>query len=82
MDSNVVTLLSKKTWSPRKGLESVLKNCQDKLLDVLGPLAKFFELTKSIRLNEQPLDPAEVSGWVQRAICTTGNVNTTLAIER
>lgn len=69
VDPKVVTFLSKSALSPREGLKSALKVCQEKLLDVLGPLTKIFELVKAVRLTDQPLDPSEVTGWIQRAIC-------------
>lgn len=71
----------KSTGSPRKGLELALKACQDKLLDVLGPLTKIFELAKAASLTEQLLDSSEVTSWIQRAMYYMGNVNPSLAIE-
>ncbi|XP_044130591.1 uncharacterized protein LOC122923810 [Bufo gargarizans] len=74
--------LAKTGWNPRKGLDSALKSCQDKLLDIFGPLAKIFEMAESARVDGSPVDPEELTGWIQRAICIAGSTNSSLAIER
>ncbi|XP_040275286.1 uncharacterized protein LOC120990501 [Bufo bufo] len=74
--------LAKTGWNPKKGLDSALRSCQDKVLDVFGPLAKIFELAEAARTEGSPIDPEELRGWTQRAICIAGNANTSLAIER
>lgn len=52
------------------------------MLDIFGPLTKIFEIAESAKALGQTIDPHELSRWTQRAICTAGNVNTSLAIER
>lgn len=45
-------------------------------------MAKIFEIAEGAKASGQPVDPHELSGWVQRAICMACNVNSSLAIER
>ncbi|XP_040261447.1 uncharacterized protein LOC120977521 [Bufo bufo] len=82
VDPKMVQFLAKSGWNPRRGLESALKATQDKLLDLFGPLTKIFELAEIARETDTPVDPEDLRGWVQRAICIAGNVNTSLSIER
>lgn len=67
---------------PRRGIEKGLKGCQDRLLDVLGPLTKIFDMCEAAHSNNTGIDVAEMRQWVQRAICLLGNLNTALCIER
>ncbi|XP_040285902.1 uncharacterized protein LOC120999096 [Bufo bufo] len=80
--NKMIQFLSKSGFNPRKGLDSALRACQDKLLDSLGPMTKFFELAETARIEGTAIDPEELSGWAQRAICLIGNVNSSLSIER
>ncbi|XP_040272256.1 uncharacterized protein LOC120988684 [Bufo bufo] len=82
VDPKMVQFLAKSGWNPRRGLESALKACQDKLLDVFGPLTKIFEMAEIAREANTPIDPEELRGWAQRAICIAGNANSSLSIER
>ncbi|XP_044134250.1 uncharacterized protein LOC122936383 [Bufo gargarizans] len=82
VDPKVVQFLAKTGFNPRKGLDSALKACQDKLLDMTGPLAKILDLAETARVAGTQVDPEDLSGWAQRAICLVGNVNTSIAIER
>lgn len=59
---------------PQAGLESALRSCQDKHLDIFA-----FEMAESAKATNAPIDPHELSGWVQRAIC---NINTFIFIKR
>lgn len=82
VDPKIAQFLTKSKWNPRKGLESALRACQDKLLDIFGPLTKILEMTEEARALNKPLDPEELSGWIERAICISGNVNYSLSVER
>ncbi|XP_040276167.1 uncharacterized protein LOC120991412 [Bufo bufo] len=82
VDPKMTQFLAKSGWNPRRGLESALRSCQDKLLDIFGPLAKLFDLAETAKAEDKQVDPLELREWVQRAICIAGNVNTSLAIER
>ncbi|XP_063309149.1 uncharacterized protein LOC134609401, partial [Pelobates fuscus] len=59
-----------------------LLECQDKHLDIFGPLAKLFDLAEIARAGNRQVDPEELCGWVQRAICIASSVNASLSIER
>ncbi|XP_044129979.1 uncharacterized protein LOC122923262 [Bufo gargarizans] len=82
VDPKMTQFLAKTGWNPRKGLDSAIRSCQDKLLDIFGPLAKIFEMAESARADGSPIDPEELTGWIQRAICIAGSTNSSLAIER
>ncbi|XP_044155389.1 uncharacterized protein LOC122941959 [Bufo gargarizans] len=81
VDPKMVQFLAKMGFNPRKGLDSALKAVQDKLLDITGPLAKIFDMAESAKAAGSQVDPEELRGWAQRAICVAGNVNASLAIE-
>lgn len=68
VDPKLVRFLTKIGWNPKKGLESALKACQHKLLDVFGPLTKFFEMGEFAKSSDVPINPHDLSVWVQRAI--------------
>lgn len=82
VDPKMSQFLAKSGWSAKKGIDSALRSCQDKLLDVFGPLTKIFELAESARAENAMVDPEELRGWVQRAICVAGNANASLTTER
>ncbi|XP_044128751.1 uncharacterized protein LOC122922247 [Bufo gargarizans] len=82
VDQKMTQFLAKTGWNPRKGLDSAIKSCQDKLLDIFGPLAKIFEMAESAKVDGSPVDPEELTGWIQRAICIAGSTNSSLSIER
>ncbi|XP_040290011.1 uncharacterized protein LOC121002639 [Bufo bufo] len=82
VDPKMAQFLTKTGWNSKKGLDSALRSCQDKILDVLGPLTKILEMAESARSEGSPIDHEELRGWAQRAICLTGNANTSVAIER
>ncbi|KAJ1180227.1 hypothetical protein NDU88_005449 [Pleurodeles waltl] len=62
---------------PRKGLERSLKQCEDKLLDVLGPLARIFDMVEQSYVKGTDLDIN-----LLRAICFLGNANAGFIAER
>ncbi|KAJ1189133.1 hypothetical protein NDU88_005884 [Pleurodeles waltl] len=66
----------------RKGIDRSWRSCQDKLLDVLGPLTKIIELADSAKTSGEPLQMDLVAGWAQRAVCLLGNGNCTISTER
>ncbi|XP_044149929.1 uncharacterized protein LOC122938468 [Bufo gargarizans] len=39
-------------------------------------------MAESARADGSPIDPEELTGWIQRAICIAGSTNSSLAIER
>ncbi|KAJ1124558.1 hypothetical protein NDU88_003009 [Pleurodeles waltl] len=46
LDLELQSSLFKSGKDPRKGLERCLKQCQDRLLDILGPLARFLDMVE------------------------------------
>ncbi|XP_044127310.1 uncharacterized protein LOC122921396 [Bufo gargarizans] len=82
VDPKMSQFLAKTGWNAKKGLDSALRSCQDKLLDVFGPLTRILEMAEAARIEGSPVDPVELRGWAQRAICLAGNANTAVAIER
>ncbi|KAJ1208000.1 hypothetical protein NDU88_003390 [Pleurodeles waltl] len=82
LDPEMITYLFKLGRDPRKGLEKSLKQVQDKLVDVLAPLARIFNTVEDAYLKGKKLDVHLLRGWCQRAICFIGNANAGLLAER
>ncbi|KAM4698712.1 uncharacterized protein WCC33_014250 [Rhinophrynus dorsalis] len=82
LDSKMVQFIAKSGRDPRKGVDHALKSCQDKLLDILGPLTKIFELSEEALQSKSNVDTQVLREWVQRAICLLGNANSAIASER
>lgn len=82
VDPKMVQFLAKTVWKPRKGLESTLKSCQDKLLDIFGSHTKLFKLAENAKAADQAIDPHTFSGWIEKAICIAGNCNKSFSIEK
>ncbi|KAJ1170232.1 hypothetical protein NDU88_002113 [Pleurodeles waltl] len=56
IDPAMVTFLKKWAKDPKKGLDRAWRSCQDKLLDLSGPLAKILELAYVLIRNNDVLD--------------------------
>ncbi|CAH2293627.1 Hypothetical predicted protein [Pelobates cultripes] len=69
-------------WKAKRRLDFSLRNCQDKLLDVLGPIAKIFNMVEAALTEWAPIDLLAIRGWIQCSICLIGNANTALATVR
>ncbi|KAJ1132471.1 hypothetical protein NDU88_010780 [Pleurodeles waltl] len=82
LDPEMITYLLKLGRDTRKGLEKSLKQVQDKLLDVLGPLGRIFDTLEDAYLKGKKLDVHLLRGWCQRAICFFGYGNAGLLAER
>lgn len=78
----MATFLQKYIRDPKKGIDKSWKNCQDKLLDLTGPLTKILELAEEAKSLGKPLSPDRISNWAQRAIVFLGNANCALSAER
>ncbi|KAJ1099405.1 hypothetical protein NDU88_004506 [Pleurodeles waltl] len=46
---------------PRKGVDKAWSTGQDKLLDIVGPLTRIFDMAESARLDQVAIDPEELS---------------------
>ncbi|KAJ1155137.1 hypothetical protein NDU88_007872 [Pleurodeles waltl] len=69
IDPTMVTFMKKYSRDPKKGLDRAWRTCQDKLLDMSGPLTKILELAFQSKEYGLPVDTDILIGWVQRAIC-------------
>ncbi|KAJ1133154.1 hypothetical protein NDU88_011451 [Pleurodeles waltl] len=63
VDPTMVTFLKKWAKDPKKGLDRACRSCQDKLLDLSGPLAKILEMAYVAKESQHrgrtaPLDSA------------------------
>ncbi|KAJ1163875.1 hypothetical protein NDU88_004327 [Pleurodeles waltl] len=48
LDPNMVMFMRKFSKDPKKGLDHAWKNCQDRLLDISGPITKILELAEVV----------------------------------
>lgn len=55
----MISFLNKSERDPRRGLDKGLKDCQDRLLDVFGPLTKMFDLCEEANLQVTAVDVLE-----------------------
>ena len=60
-----MSFLKKTSKDPSKGIDRALRACQDKLLDVSGPLAKILELSFDALDMGALVDPKVLSEWAQ-----------------
>ncbi|XP_078518949.1 uncharacterized protein LOC144784149 [Lissotriton helveticus] len=82
IDPKLCTFFAKYIKDPKKGIDRSWKACQDKLLDVVGPLTKIIELAQCSKESGVPLSVDDIAGWSQRAMCLLGNANCALSAER
>ncbi|KAJ1179936.1 hypothetical protein NDU88_005166 [Pleurodeles waltl] len=57
VDPTMVTFLKKWAKDPKKGLDRAWRSCQDKLLDLSGPLAKILEMAYVAKESQSLIDP-------------------------
>ncbi|XP_056378398.1 uncharacterized protein LOC130274287 [Hyla sarda] len=82
LDPILNKFLMKTGKNPKKGIDRSFKSCQDKLLDLLGPLSKILDLVEESASSSKPIDIDVLRGWAQRAVCFLGNANTAITTER
>ncbi|XP_078538781.1 uncharacterized protein LOC144823804 [Lissotriton helveticus] len=82
IDQPLLTFFSKFGKDPRKGVDKAWSSCQDKVLDVVGPLARILDMVESARLEGTDLSAEDISMWAQRAFCLIGNANSAITHER
>ncbi|XP_078496549.1 uncharacterized protein LOC144752521 [Lissotriton helveticus] len=82
IDQPLLTFFSKFGKDPRRGVDKAWSTCQDKMLDIVGPLARIFDLAESAHLDGSELSADDISMWVQRAFCLLGNANASITHER
>ncbi|KAJ1087503.1 hypothetical protein NDU88_000672 [Pleurodeles waltl] len=81
LDPNMATFIKRFSKEPKKGLDRAWKRCQDKLLDISGPLTKILELAVQAKESNTPIDPHTILEWAQRAISLLGNANYAMPTE-
>ncbi|KAJ1148326.1 hypothetical protein NDU88_001163 [Pleurodeles waltl] len=57
IDPTMVIFLKKWAKDPKKGLDRAWRLCQDKVLDLSGPLAKILEMAYVAKESKSPIDP-------------------------
>lgn len=82
VDPTMLTYLRKYSRDPKKGIDQAWRSCQDKLLDLSGPLTKILEMGYRAKESKASIDPDELICWAQRAICQLGNANCAISNER
>ncbi|XP_078528440.1 uncharacterized protein LOC144805834 [Lissotriton helveticus] len=82
LDPTMTAFMRKFAKDPKKGLDRAWRGCQDKLLDVSGPLTKILEAAVKAKEQGVPMDTSDVMEWAQRAMCFLGNANVALSTER
>ncbi|XP_056390485.1 uncharacterized protein LOC130346565 [Hyla sarda] len=82
LDPLLNKFLFKTGKNPKKGIDRSFKACQDKLMDLLGPLTKILNLAELASNSNTSVDTETLKGWAQRAICLFGNANAALSTER
>ena len=65
-----------------EGVDKAWFTCQDKVLDVICPMARIFDLAEAARLEDAPIDPEILSLWSQRAFCLLGNASAAITHKR
>ncbi|KAJ1135658.1 hypothetical protein NDU88_002096 [Pleurodeles waltl] len=64
IDATMVTFLKKYNKDPKKGVDRALQACQNKLLDVSGPLAKILELALQAKETGGSIHSEVLARWV------------------
>ncbi|XP_056416991.1 uncharacterized protein LOC130358165 [Hyla sarda] len=73
---------SKNRQKPQERGDRSFKLCQDKVLDLLGPVAKILQISEEAYVSCKPMDTLTVRDWAQRLMCLLGNANQSLSSER
>ncbi|KAJ1162896.1 hypothetical protein NDU88_003360 [Pleurodeles waltl] len=63
IDPSMLTFLKKFAKDPKKGIDRAWRSCQDKLLDLAGPLAKILEMALRAKESGEPIDPHTLAEW-------------------
>lgn len=70
IDASLLTFLKKFAKNPKKGIDRACRGCQDKLLDVVGPLAKILGMALDGQESGSAIDPHVPAGWTQSYLST------------
>ncbi|KAJ1125407.1 hypothetical protein NDU88_003839 [Pleurodeles waltl] len=82
VDPTMVNFMKKWAKGPRKGLDRAWRSCQDRLLDISGPITKILELGFQSKESGVAVDLNILIGWAQHAICQIGNAKVALSTEQ
>ncbi|KAJ1155754.1 hypothetical protein NDU88_008483 [Pleurodeles waltl] len=82
LDHRMTTFLQRFMKYPKKGIDWSWWACQDKLLDVLGPLTKILDMAKDAKSAGFLISSEVLSGWAQLTIISLRNINCALSTER
>ncbi|KAJ1131146.1 hypothetical protein NDU88_009489 [Pleurodeles waltl] len=82
LDPRMSTFLQKFIKDPKNGIDKSWRACQDKRLDILGPLTKILDMAEDAKTSGSVISPEVLSGWAQRAVFFLGNANCALSTER
>ncbi|XP_078533318.1 uncharacterized protein LOC144819222 [Lissotriton helveticus] len=82
IDDKLYAFFAKFMKDPRRGIDRSWRSCQDKLLDVVGPVTQIIQLAERAKESGTAMSTEVVAGWAQRALCFLGNANCALAAER
>ncbi|KAJ1215132.1 hypothetical protein NDU88_002741 [Pleurodeles waltl] len=72
LDPTLATYLKTFSKDLKKGIDRAWRGCQDKLLDMTGPLTKILEMGFQAKDSGDSIDPDILVGWAQRALCFLG----------
>lgn len=78
----MATFLAKYMKDPRRGIDRSWRSCQDKLLDVVGPLTNILDMAEEAKVTGSAISPEVLSNWAQRAVVFVGNANCAISTER
>ncbi|KAJ1099556.1 hypothetical protein NDU88_004656 [Pleurodeles waltl] len=81
LDPTLVAFWKNSSKDPKKGKERACRGCQDKLLDVSGPLTKILEVGFQAKESDEAINPDVLGGWAPGALCFLGNANCAISSE-
>ncbi|KAJ1084636.1 hypothetical protein NDU88_004782 [Pleurodeles waltl] len=61
IDPNMIMFFTKFGRDPKKGVDRAWTNCQDRLLDLSGPLTRILDLAEEARMEGKKVDPVILS---------------------
>ncbi|KAJ1109619.1 hypothetical protein NDU88_006979 [Pleurodeles waltl] len=79
IDRNILLFFTKFGKDPKKGVDRAWTNCQDRLLDLSGPLTRTLDLPEEARIEGTKVDPVILYNWARIVICLLGNDNSDIA---
>ncbi|KAJ1172478.1 hypothetical protein NDU88_004325 [Pleurodeles waltl] len=81
VDNTMVTFMRRMVKDPKRGIDRSWRACQEKSLDIIGPLTKITERAEDAKKRGAAIVPEILSGWTQWATCLLVNANCTISAE-